>query len=600
MDKNKKKVLTENSICAILIITLKISIKIKSAGGLQMNWRKVSLLLGTAVMAAAMLSGCGKAADDPGGEAGEYSLYVGNAWMTTMFEAGKKDLVLQELEKKTGVSLNLELVKSADVDQEINIMLASGDLPDAILAGGATRTQMIQDGYIIPLDDLIEKNAPDMKKNLGFVFPEWRERDGSMYGLGCFVWNDPRYALNLTINTVQIRYDLLKELGFEKLDRTEPMQSFLTIGEYMELLDRVKETYPDLCPALFQTESAVEVLFKAKGLQCVRLPDSTYNVYEDGKAVSIFSSRYMPEVLTFLNDFQRNGYAPEGVTSYKPEEHQALLAQGKVFSTLGTVPGLDAANAMLSAENDEMRYVYFYLVESEDIKSVLINGYASAEGPNLMITKDCKDPEGLIKFLNYCSTEEGSTIIGAGIEGVTYTKEADGTLTPMEEIAKGYAMWDVNMIKKYGIGSWLNMLPAMEGLDENGNAYDINAQAAFTQDKWVMYNNKDWENFAYPRTINANAKIDSQSQEEAHEALSKISAYAFDRIAKAIARPDIDACMAEWNKCLEQMKADGLNALDQALAENWDALAKAYGRSPEKVFMTVAEEQDPAAASDGD
>lgn len=129
----------------------------------------------------------------------------------------------------------------------------------------------------------------------------------------------------------------------------------------------------------------------------------------------------MPEIITFLNEFCREGYAPDGVTAFKEEENQALLAQGKVFSTLSSVSGLDAANAALAAENDETRFVYFYLVESEEIKNVLINGYAAAEGPNLMITKDCKDPEGVMKFLNYCATEEGSTIIGAGVEGVTYT-----------------------------------------------------------------------------------------------------------------------------------------------------------------------------------
>lgn len=553
----------------------------------------LSLLISAALISASLLAGCGQGGDTGQGETEtgekEISLYIGDAWSATMYDADNEDIVLKELEKRTGTNLKLELVKSSDVNSEINVMLASGELPDMIFASGETRSQMIRDGYVIPLDELIEKYAPNIKKNLGFVFPEWQERDGSLYGVGCFVWNDPRYALNLTVNTVQIRYDMLKELGYEKLDREQSMNSFITIDEYMELLDKVKEKYPDVYPALFQTANAAEVLIKAKGVQCVNLPASTYCVYEDGKATSIFSSKYMPEVVDFLNDFCLNGYAPEGVTTFKIEENQALISQGKVFSTLGSVDGLDAANAALAAENDETRFVYFYLVESEDTKNVLINGYAAAEGPNLMITKDCKDPEGVIKFLDYCASEEGSTLIGAGIEGVTYTTQEDGRKVPVEEVAKGYAVWDVNMIKKYGIGSWLNLLPSMEGLDADENAYDINAQTAFTQDKWVMYNNKDWEHFAYPRTINANAKIDSQTQQEAYEALSKISSYAFDRISKAVSQPGKEECEAEWNTSMEQMKADGLASLDKALNENWNALAEAYGRSPDKIFMTPAE-----------
>ena len=37
------------------------------------------------------------------------------------------------------------------------------------------------------------------------------------------------------------------------------------------------------------------------------------------------------------------------------------------------------------------------------------------------------------------------------------------------------------------------------------------------------------------------------------------------------------------------MNADGLEELDKALADNWNALAEAYGKSPEKIFQTPAE-----------
>jgi putative aldouronate transport system substrate-binding protein len=515
-----------------------------------------------------------------------YSLYIGDSWMSTLFDANTKDTVLKELEKQTGITIDLELAKSDDVSSEINVLLASGDLPDMIFTGGDTRTRMINDGYVIKLNDYLE-DAPNILKNLGFVLPEWREKDGSIYGVGSFVWNDPRYALNLSVNTVQIRYDMLKDMGYEKLDRTNEYDSFITVDEYLELLDQVKEKYPDVYPALFDTEKAIEVLIKANGTQFVNFYGGTYTSYEEDHATSVFSSKYLPPTIEFLNEFYLKGYAPQGMTSFTQEENEALLSNGKVFSTLGSVDGLDSANAALSEVNDESRFVYFYLIASEDVKDILINGYAMTEGPNLMITKNCKNPEKLIKFFDFCASPEGSTIIGAGVEGITYTKNEDGTLTPMDEVATGYAMWDTKMIKKFGIGNWLNLLPAMEGIDENGQAYDINAQAAFAENKWVMYNNVDWKHFAYPRSINANIKINSEDQPEAYDALSKINAYAFDRIAKAISSNSSEKCEAEWIKCQKQMKADGLDSLNEAVNENWSALAEAYGKELDKVFTTV-------------
>ena len=443
-------------------------------------------------------------------ESKTYSMFIGDSWVSTIIDPSFTDTVAQELTKATGVTFDIDMVQSDNPDSEINILLASGDLPDCMFVGGSMRSQMIRDGYVMELSDLIASNGSNIQENLGFVFPEWQESDGSLYGLGCFVWNDSRYALNLSINTLYMRYDILKELGYEKLDRENPDDSFITIDEYLALLDQVKEKYPDLIPALFDKERALEVLMKAKGIQFTGINNSTYTSYEDGQGKSLFSSKYLPDIITFLNEFYNNGYAPDGVLNYTLEENEALLSTGEVFSTLGSVEGLDTAISTFQATGEDNRYAMFYLRESEDITDLYINNYAITEAPNMMITTSCEDPEGLMDFFNFCASEEGSTIIGAGAEGVTYTTNEDGTLTPTEEMATAYAQWDVNVIKKYGVGNWLNVLPAMEGIKEDGHAYDINAEAAFTSDPWVAYNNKDYLHFAYPRIISAAARLDSE------------------------------------------------------------------------------------------
>lgn len=518
----------------------------------------------------------------------EYSLFIGDSWMASIFDDSFQDTVAQELLNRTGVTLDMEMVKSDNADSEINILLASGDLPDLIFASGAIRSQMLRDGYVIELTDLIESHGKNIKDNLGFVFPEWQEPDGSLYGLGCFVWNDSKYALNLSVNTVHMRYDILKELGYEKLARDNEYDSFITIDEYLDILDQVKEQYPDMIPALFDAEKAIEVLMKAKGGQFTNIIGSTYTSYENGEGKSVFSSEYLPGVIQFLNEFYNNGYAPDGVLNFTLEENEALLSTGEVFSTLGSVEGQDQGMAAFQQSGEENRYVMFYLRESEDIKDLYINNYAMAEGPNLLITKGCEDPEGLMEFLDFCASDEGSTIIGAGVEGVTYTVADDGTLVPTEEMATAYAQWDVNVIKKHGIGNWLNLLPSMEGLKEDGHAYDINAEAAFTADQWVAYNNKDYAHIAYPRLANAVGKIDTDTTPEAYNALSKINTYAFDRIAKAIMAPTAEECQAEWETCVKQMNADGLADLDQALDTNWKELAEMYGNEPAALLVTDA------------
>lgn len=87
------------------------------------------------------------------------------------------------LEEKTGVKVKYEVVPiGADGATKINAMIASGDLPDAFLAGpvwmgGFTRSQLYvygQQGLFLGLDKLVDENAPQLLENFKNV-PGLRE-----------------------------------------------------------------------------------------------------------------------------------------------------------------------------------------------------------------------------------------------------------------------------------------------------------------------------------------------------------------------------------------------------------------------------------------
>lgn len=517
-----------------------------------------------------------------------FSFYIGSYWHTTLLDENFNDTVSVALREATNVTLDIDLVRVDNDDTELNMMIASENLPDMVFVEGLIRTQMIEDGLVIPLDDLVEKYGPNIKQNFGFVLNDWRDPDGKLYGLGCFVWNDPKYALNFSENTVYMRYDILKEMGYEKLDRQNEYDSFITVAEYEQLLDRVKAEYPAMKPMLFDAGNAVDVLFNSKGHQTTEIRGNAPASFEDGKAVSRYSSKYMQEFITKLNDFFTKGYTPEDVATLTKEQMLSMIATGEVFSTFGYVNGLEEAQAALGEISDDHRMVMFYLTDNDSVKDVFVNNYAVAEPAHLMITTTCENPEEVIQYLDFCASYEGSRIIGAGVEGVTYTVDDKGWMIPVDEVLKGYAAWDTNMIKKYGIGSWLNILPNLEGIGPNGQSFDINAEAAFKSNRWVMYNNTDYTHIAYPRLLSSVGQLNSETQWEAFDALSKISAYFGDRLAKAAVAPNREAAMAEWEKTVAQMKADGLQKLDEAVSEAWIKLVDHYQRTPDKLIFTEA------------
>ncbi len=77
--------------------------------------------------------------------------------------------VVKEWEKATNVHIEWENLPETVFQEKKNLILASGDLPDAFFNTGLTDAEIATysaSGTLIPLEGLIEKNAPNLSKLL--------------------------------------------------------------------------------------------------------------------------------------------------------------------------------------------------------------------------------------------------------------------------------------------------------------------------------------------------------------------------------------------------------------------------------------------------
>lgn len=124
---------------------------------------------------------------------------------------------VQELEKKTGIHIEWEVIKGSDWDTKLNLMFASGEYPDIILAAnskGIDEEFGVTQNLIIPVDELTEKYMPNYTERikaeeedptLGLV-----ASDGKKYSVG--------YLVAQNINTNQpffINQEWLDTLGLD-------------------------------------------------------------------------------------------------------------------------------------------------------------------------------------------------------------------------------------------------------------------------------------------------------------------------------------------------------------------------------------------------
>ena len=137
-----------------------------------MKRKQITALLLTAVLGVSLAfgtTGCGKEETGKAAASKEDGSKEFSAFMFLSGTPFNSDWeVWKEVEKKTGVKLKGVVASSnSDYATAFQNMVASGQLADIIACDLTTDIEKLgKDGGVIPLNDLIEEHAPNIKKAL--------------------------------------------------------------------------------------------------------------------------------------------------------------------------------------------------------------------------------------------------------------------------------------------------------------------------------------------------------------------------------------------------------------------------------------------------
>jgi putative aldouronate transport system substrate-binding protein len=378
--------------------------------------------------------------------------------------------VAKAITEKTGVTVEIQQPTGNPLEK-LNLMLASNDLPDVLMLdrGSDIMNKYIATSAIIPLNDLIDKYGPNIKKMYGDTLKKTRSEDGKNYYLANW------YGLEkYPVFGFLMRMDIMKELGVgDKVNNGKPFTS----QEFEDLLVKFKEKYPTIdgkpsIPMTLNGEDIGSVQWTFKGMFGMK----PYYELNGELKKDIRDPRYL-DMMKFINSLYTKGLIDKEWATLKTKQYEQKIAAGNVFATANASWNVGAPNTLLKADakegtNKDERQLYQYKVLAPGVNAdqTTYGPKSSLGWDGVAISKTNKDPVRTIKMLDFLASEEGQYLLMWGIEGKDWDMK-NGKHVPRQEVLDAFTKDWNEASKSTGIRKWTWAIKNGPGSD--GTPYDL-------------------------------------------------------------------------------------------------------------------------------
>lgn len=390
--------------------------------------KKIILMLCNTIMITS-LSACSKdnASKPVANQAKDVKItwYLRGNYDTTSPIKSKNELLgIQELEKKTGIQIDFIDVPggSSEQDQQLKLMLASGDYPDIIewkpqsYPGGAAK--LLKDGVIVKLNDLIDKNAPNLKKVFDAnpdVKKEAQLDDSTIAAFPCInPLKSPTDLRNQASTGFVMRKDWLDKVG---------LNVPVSLNDWYTTLKTFKDKDPN------GDGTVNEIPFDGTGVYMFELPFGIRGTfYRNPKTDKVAYGPIEPIFKDFLTEM--NKWYKEGLFGGQVFTNDTKVVDSEINGDLcGSFKGLDNAWSKY-LPNIQKKNPNAYLVSVPWPTGVAGKPYT--ERTELVthinqeltfLTSKCKYPEEATKLIDFMYSDEGLNYTCWGVEGKSFTVE---------------------------------------------------------------------------------------------------------------------------------------------------------------------------------
>lgn len=405
--------------------------------------KKLSLVLAL-VFALAGLGGISLAEEEP----------VTIEFMTTEFVNAaltNETLTIQALEEALNIHLDLNIAaaSTADYAEKFNLMLASGDYPDIMMATADLVSPYLDTGIFLELTEIMPERMPNVYEQVQAygVLKDITTDDGKL-------WFIPKLEGSVAIWEIDwINQDWLDELGLEIPTNTD---------ELYEVLKAFKENKGEDCIPLIMGpwSGKLENFYYAFNTW------DTWRMFneEDGMEYGPYDhAEEMRACLAYLNKLYAEGLLDNQYLTRDDDSINALISNNQAGYFYAWA---DDAARLIEGGTLGVNYSYVDPLEGPE-------GYSgwygcSSVGTRFYINAHSEVLDKVIEMCDYIFSEEGRNLFTWGVEGVTYNV-VDGEKQYVDEIMeygggaldgrRQFGMNPVNFLHVSEWEGWLGVLP---------------------------------------------------------------------------------------------------------------------------------------------
>ena len=298
------------------------------------------------------------------------------------------------MEDLTNIKFTFEAVARDDRAEKLNMEFNTNTYPDVIMHYAPDAAKWgVEEGILIPLDDLIEANMPNYMEKMGQYLDQMRETDGHIYQLaGLNECYHCQYARKMWVNT---KY--LDEMGVDVPQTTQ---------EFYDVCKKFVEKI-----AIGGASSGWYVDFVAWLMGSFTLDSGEYGklaLTPDGEMVSAATTEEWREGLRYIKSLYDIGAIYDGNFTQDSEQLRTIMNQEDVpvlFVPFGTISdGID------SDSNNEVYRQYQCISPLEGPDGTRITPYfkySGLETGSFSITDKCSNPAAVLRWVDYFFSEKG-------------------------------------------------------------------------------------------------------------------------------------------------------------------------------------------------